>query len=184
MSSSPPSLETPRLILRPFELWDAPEVQRLAGDFRIADTTLRIPHPYEDGMAEAWILQQAETTLQSAELVFAIVRKEDAALVGAIGLAGIGGGEAELGYWIGVPYWNQGYCSEAGIAVLTLAFSKLGLNRIHANHFRRNPTSGRVLQKLGMKPDPSGPTQVEKAGRSEEVVAYAISPSLFPRNPE
>ncbi len=176
MPSSLPTLETPRLILRPFELWDALEVQRLAGDFRIADTTLRIPHPYQDGMAEAWILQQAETSPQSTELVFAIVRKQDAALVGAIGLAGIDGDEAELGYWIGVPYWNQGYCSEAGAAAVDFAFSELGLKRIYANHFLRNPASGRVLKKLGMTPDPSAPSQVEKAGRIEEVVAYAISP--------
>lgn len=175
MANSLPTLETSRLYLRPFEIWDALEVQRLAGDFRIADTTLRIPHPYEDGMAEAWIAQQSDTSLQSAEIVFAIVRKQDAALLGAIGLAGIGGGKAELGYWIGVPYWNQGYCSEAGIAILDFAFSELGLKRIIANHFRRNPASGRVLQKLGMKPDPSAPTEVEKQGRLEELVAYAIS---------
>lgn len=174
MSSSLPTLETSRLRLRPFELWDALEVQRLAGDFRIADTTLRIPHPYEDGMAEAWILQQAETSLQSTEIVFAIVRKQDAALLGAVGLAGIGGGEAELGYWIGVPYWNQGYCSEAAARVIELAFSALGLSRVYANHFRRNPASGRVLQKLGMKPDPTAPTRVEKAGVTEEVEAYHI----------
>ncbi|HKX11537.1 MAG TPA: GNAT family N-acetyltransferase [bacterium] len=174
MSSPLPTLETPRLRLRPFELWDALEVQRLAGDFRIADTTLRIPHPYEDGMAEAWILQQAETSLQSTEFVFAIARKEDASLIGAMGLAGINGGEAELGYWIGVPYWNQGYCSEAGVAVLDFAFSTLGLKRVRANHFRRNPASGRVLQKLGLKLDLSAPTQIEKAGVIEEVEAYEI----------
>ncbi|HKY63986.1 MAG TPA: GNAT family N-acetyltransferase [bacterium] len=189
-----PTLETPRLRLRPFEIWDASEVQRLAGDFRIADTTLRIPHPYEDGMAEAWIESQAEMSPQSSEIVFAIIRKEDASLVGAVGLANIShpplkkggqGGfnlgrdtmksEAELGYWIGVPYWNQGYASEAGAAILDFAFSELGLKRVHANHFRRNPASGRVLQKLGMKSDPSAPTQVEKAGKVEVVVAYEIS---------
>ena len=51
-------LETDRLLLRPFDLSDANEVQRLAGDFDIADTTLLIPHPYEDGLAEEWILSQ------------------------------------------------------------------------------------------------------------------------------
>ncbi|HEX5032999.1 MAG TPA: GNAT family N-acetyltransferase [bacterium] len=174
-----PTLETPRLFLRPFELWDALEVQRLAGDFRIADTTLRIPHPYEDGMAEAWIAQRALDP--GDELVFAIVRKQDAALVGAIGLI-LRGEEAELGYWIGVPYWNQGYASEAGAEILRHAFSKLRLNRVYANHFERNPASGRVLRKLGMQPDPTGPTQVEKDGRIEKVVPYAISAWLSSPN--
>lgn len=154
---APPTLETPRLLLRPFEIWDALEVQRLAGDFRIADTTLRIPHPYEDGMAEAWIAQQALDS--SCEFVFAIVRKQDSALVGAIGLVR-NGEEAELGYWIGVPYWNQGYASEAGTEILRHAFSKLRLSRVYANHFER---------------DPAGPTELEKKGRIEKVVAYSIS---------
>jgi hypothetical protein len=50
-----PALETELLLLRPFELADAREVQRLAGDRAIADTTTSVPHPYEDGMAEEWI---------------------------------------------------------------------------------------------------------------------------------
>ena len=153
MSTSLPILETPRLELRRFEMADAKEIQRLAGDSRIADTTLRIPHPYEDGMAEAWIAHQAETAGPLTELVLAIVRKEDSALLGAIGLAGITGTEAELGYWVGVPYWNRGYCSEAGLAVLEYAFFALRLQRVHADHFKRNPASGRVMEKLGMKRD-------------------------------
>ena len=55
-----PTLETERLVLRPFGLHDAADVQRLAGDRAIADTTLNIPHPYEDGMAEEWIFKHQD----------------------------------------------------------------------------------------------------------------------------
>jgi RimJ/RimL family protein N-acetyltransferase len=58
---------------------------------------------------------------------------------------------AELGYWIGKPYWGQGFATEATSAALRFGFGDLHLNRIFANHFTRNPASGRVLQKLGMK---------------------------------
>jgi ribosomal-protein-alanine N-acetyltransferase len=147
----PPVLETQRLLLRPFELSDAKDVQRLAGDWAIADTTLAIPHPYEDGMAEAWISTH-RPKFEAGELAnFAITLREGRELVGAIGLTiRPGFDRAELGYWIGKPYWGRGYCTEAGQAVVEFGFAALDLNRIHAGHFARNPASGRVMQKLGM----------------------------------
>jgi RimJ/RimL family protein N-acetyltransferase len=141
------SLETERLLLRPFRLEDAREVQRLAGAREVAAGTLEIPHPYPDGAAEEWISGQPSVR----SLTFAIERKEDGALIGAIGLRlEREHGRAELGYWIGVPYWNNGYATEAGRAVVRHGFEAEGLNRIYAFHFSSNPASGRVLQKLGM----------------------------------
>ena len=138
-----PTIETERLILRPFELSDAKDVQRLAGDWAIADTTLNVPYPYEDGMAEQWISTH-EQKFEAGELAnFAIVFRAGGTLIGAIGLRIVQRFDrAELGYWIGKPYWNQGYCTEAGHAVLRYGFTELNLNRIHASHLKRNPASG------------------------------------------
>lgn len=149
--SEQPTLHTARLTLRPFALSDAKEVQRLAGDRAIADTTLNIPHPYEDGMAEEWISTH-QPGYEAGELAnFAVVLSEDNALIGAIGLMITPRFErAELGYWIGKPHWSMGYCTEAGRAVLHYGFETLNLNRIHASHMSRNLASGRVMQKLGM----------------------------------
>ena len=145
------TLHTQRLILRPFEIADARDVQRLAGDQAIADTTLNIPHPYEDGMAEQWIAHH-QPQFEAGELAnFAIVLRATRELVAAIGLViNRRFDRAELGYWIGRPYWNQGYCTEAGGAVLRYGFTELNLNRIHAYHLSRNPASGQVMEKLGM----------------------------------
>jgi ribosomal-protein-alanine N-acetyltransferase len=100
-----PRLETERLILRPFGNSDAAEVMRLAGEHAIADTTTHIPHPYEAGMAEEWISTHQETFDREQGVAFAITRKPDGALVGAISLMGMEKGhQAELGYWIGKPY--------------------------------------------------------------------------------
>jgi RimJ/RimL family protein N-acetyltransferase len=170
-----PTLETERLLLRPFELSDAKDVQRLAGDRAIADTTLNIPHPYEDGMAEEWISTH-QAKFEAGELCnFAIVLRGTGELLGAMGLAIAARFErAVLGYWIGKPYWNNGYCTEAGRAVFHYGFSTLKLNRIHASHLTRNPASGRVMQKLGMVHEGRERQHVKKWDRFEDLELYGL----------
>jgi len=72
MVNTQPQLETERLLLRPFTLADAADVQRLAGDPEIAATTLRIPHPYEDGIAEQWLAEMPARFEKNEEVVFAV----------------------------------------------------------------------------------------------------------------
>ena len=109
MSKNPPIIKTTRLLLRFFEMSDAKRVQELAGNREIAKTTLLIPHPYEDGMAEEWISTHASSFENGEGVIFAIVEKEKDSVVGAIGLSGNSAHQrAELGYWIGVPYWGMG----------------------------------------------------------------------------
>ena len=173
--SRQPTLMTARLVLRPFQLTDAADVQRLAGDRAIADTTLNIPHPYGDEIAEAWIAKQVTNFDGGLAVTFAITRKSDEALVGAISLMGMATGhQAELGYWIGKVYWAQGFCTEAAGAVLRYAFTGLGLVRVHARHLSRNPASGRVLQKLLMQPEGCQRQQVKKWDKFEDVELYGI----------
>lgn len=153
-----PSLATERLLLRPFTLADAPAVQELAGAVEIASTTLNVPHPYEDGMAETWILTHAPGYEAGTQAIFAVTEQAGghapARLVGAIGLViEAAHARAELGYWIGVPFWGCGYATEAGRALLELGFDRMGLHRIQATYITRNPASGRVMQKLGMRPE-------------------------------
>ena len=169
------TLHTQRLILRPFEIADARDVQRLAGDQAIAATTLNIPHPYEDGMAEQWIATH-QPQFEAGELAnFAIVLRATRELVGAIGLViNRRFDRAELGYWIGRPYWNQGFCTEAGRAVLRYGFTELHLNRIHAYHLSRNPASGRVMEKLGMTREGLLRQHAKKWGNYEDLVEYGL----------
>jgi ribosomal-protein-alanine N-acetyltransferase len=170
-----PKLLTERLLLRPFTLDDAPAVQKLAGDHDIASTTLNIPHPYEDGMAEEWIGTHQERFDRGELANFAIVRWQDDALIGAIGLViHPGYGRAELGYWIGKAYWGQGYCTEAAEAVLDYGFAVLGLNRIHAHHMSRNPASGRVMAKIGMTHEGRLRQHVKKWEAFEDIEMYGI----------
>jgi len=170
-----PTLVTKRLILRPFELSDAKAVQRLAGDREIADKTLNIPHPYEDGAAEEWISTH-KPKFDSRELAnFAITRRTNGELLGTVGLAMIPQFQrAELGYWVGTPYWNKGYCTEAAEAVVEYGFTQLGLNRVFAVHFKRNRASGQVMKKLGMKREGVLRQHAKKWDAYEDIVFYGL----------
>ncbi len=170
-----PVIETERLELRPFRRSDAPAVQRLAGDRAIADTTLRIPHPYEDGMAEQWIESHQPAYEAGSLVTFAIVFRDDPQLIGAIGLTlereiDVG----ELGYWIGKPFWNRGYATEAVTAMLQYGFNDLDLNRISAKHLARNPASGRVMRKAGMSIEGTVRQGVRKWEVYEDLVLYGM----------
>jgi RimJ/RimL family protein N-acetyltransferase len=170
-----PTLTTERLILRPFAPEDAPAVQRLAGDRAVADTTERIPHPYEDGMAEAWIATHAQQFRERKECTFAIVLKDGQQVIGAVGLTlTIAHARGELGYWIGREFWNRGYCTEAARAVVEYGFSVLSLHRNQARHLTRNPASGRVMGKLGMQHEGRLVQHTRKWNVYEDVDFYAV----------
>lgn len=147
-----PTLTTERLMLRPFAPEDASTVQRLAGYRAVADTTERIPHPYEDGMAEAWIATHAPHFRERKECTYAIVLKDNHQVIGGVSLSlTIAHARGELGYWVGQEFWNRGYCTEAARSIVEYGFSVLDLHRIQARHLTRNPASGRVIMKLGMQ---------------------------------
>jgi len=175
MSGGLPTLTTARLLLRPFEVADAAEVQRLAGDREIASTTIHLPHPYPDGAAEMWINSHGPRWSEREALTLAVAERAAGTLVGAIGLVITAADRrAELGYWIGRPYWNRGYATEAGRAVLDYGFGPLGLHRIMARHLARNPASGRVMQKLGMVQEGVLRHHVLKWEVFEDLVIYAV----------
>ncbi|MCX6069340.1 MAG: GNAT family N-acetyltransferase [Chloroflexi bacterium] len=170
-----PTLETERLILRPFRLADAPEVQRLAGDRAIAETTATIPHPYPDGAAETWIASHPNRFASGESVTFAITRRDDGALLGCIGLEiNTEMQRTELGYWVGKPYWNHGYCTEAAWAVVRFAFEDLGLRRVFAQHDGRNAASGRVMQKAGMRHEGTLRHHNVKWGVVDDMEVYGV----------
>ncbi len=175
MSNDLPVLETERLVLRPYLLADAPNVQQMCGDPAIAATTLAIPYPYPDGAAEKWISTHAESFRQGTEVVLAITLKPDGLVVGSVGLTvNKNHQRGELGYMVAKEHWNRGYCTEATRALVDYGFRALGLNRIQAMHFPRNAASGRVMQKLGMTREGLLRQYVCNRGTYEDLVLYSI----------
>jgi [ribosomal protein S5]-alanine N-acetyltransferase len=170
-----PVLRTERLVLRPFELRDAPDVERLAGAREVADTTLTIPHPYPTGGGAMWIATHGPAWTARTIATYAVADRATDALLGAAGIMlSMPHSRGELGYWIGMPYWNRGYCTEAVRALMAFGFQSLGLHRLEARHFTRNPASGRVMQKLGMTLEGIHRDAFQRWDRFEDVAMYGI----------
>lgn len=142
-----PTLETARLRLRPYCEADIPALLPLIGTREVAANTLRIAHPYREEDARAFL----ELARDPEKIWLAVTLRSDLRQIGGIGLrVDHQHQNAELGYWLGLPYWNQGYATEAAQEMLRYGFQDLKLHRIHASHFKHNPASGRILKKLGM----------------------------------
>lgn len=187
-------LETERLRLRLLHPSDAPTIQRLAGEYEVAKTLSYLPHPYEDGIAELFIDSALAEWSRGEALHLAITMKSpggdgldgDPPADGLAPLIGIIALEfnhlarlAELGYWLGVPYWNKGYATEAARAVVEYGFKVLRLNRIQARHMTNNPASGRVLQKLGMAYEGTHRQATRRFGAYQDLAVYAILRSEY-----
>jgi [ribosomal protein S5]-alanine N-acetyltransferase len=144
-----PTLETQRLKLRPYSEADIAELLPLIGRREVAATTLRIPHPYTEQDARAFLAMMDE---DRARLWLAITLRTDGRQIGGIGLTlDQPHQHAELGYWLGLQHWGKGYATEAAREMLRYGFENLRLHRIFASHFKHNPNSGRILAKLGMR---------------------------------
>lgn len=144
-------LQTGRLLLRPPRAADISHFGPLLKDFDVAKNLSRVPHPYTEDDACAFVVSAAHGWRTGEDLAFAILRKAPAAHIGICGVHPARGWE--FGYWLGKPHWGQGYATEAAGRLIAFAFDDLGAAQVSAGWFHDNPASGRVLTKLGCVPD-------------------------------
>ncbi|MFV1983928.1 MAG: GNAT family N-acetyltransferase [Thiohalomonadales bacterium] len=144
------NITTSRLTLRPFKKEDSFDVQKLVGNVNVSKSTLSIPHPYDNKQAKEWIACHQLQWYQKIAANYAIEYSATGDLLGSISLMDIEKSEASLGYWVGEPYWNMGFCTEASTAIIRFAFNAMGLQKLTANHASNNPASGKVMRKIGM----------------------------------
>src|SRR5262245_66386413 len=147
-------LETDRLTLRAPRLEDAKAIAHLANDRRIAENTTRIPHPYRLADAEAFI---AQVNRGRDELAFLVTLDDEP--IGACGLVQLDGPAPDLGYWIGAPYWGNGYATEAARALIDYAFTTLGHDAVQAGARVTNPASRRVPEECRFQWNGGGPSR-------------------------
>jgi RimJ/RimL family protein N-acetyltransferase len=170
-----PAMETKRLRLRPFTPDDAPEVERMAGERRVSEMTLNIPHPYPPGLATEWIASHAPAAAEGSFYCFAVELKASGTLLGGIAITPTARfRRAEIGYWLGIEHWNQGYTTEAARCIVAFGFEHLGLVRIQATCYPRNPASAKVMQKIGMAYEGLLRGYSYKDGIQEDIAMYAM----------
>jgi RimJ/RimL family protein N-acetyltransferase len=158
------TLTTERLHLRPFQRSDAADFTRLAGDWAVASMTSDIPHPLTRAQAIAWLKPGR------GEVRFAIVL--EGRLIGGAGFYRRRSGAAELGFWLGRPWWGRGYATEATRAVMRYGFEARRLPGFTSSHFIDNRASAGVLRKLGFEPVGRGMIMSVARGQDVEAVTY------------
>lgn len=168
-------LQTDRLRLRGYDPSDIPALVPLIGAREVAATTLRIPHPYTEALARDFVALAEEDLATGKCLRLGIFLRDSGALCGGIGLMiEADHRHAELGYWLGVPYWGNGYATEAARAMVTYGFTVLGLHRIYASHFSSNPGSGNILKKIGMRHEGCLRAHILKWGQFIDLEMYGL----------
>ena len=170
-----PVIETARLVLRAPTLDDAKTLATLVNDRRIAEMTTRIPHPNTLADTEGFL---ASVNRDGGETVFLITAR-DVTLLGACGIARRDGQPPELGYWLGVPYWGNGYATEAARAVIDHAFSDLGDDALVAGARVSNPASRRVLEKCGFQWTGVGLYRIRALNSSAPIDRFRLDRGLW-----
>jgi RimJ/RimL family protein N-acetyltransferase len=172
--SSTPVLATERLVLRAPRHEDAKTIAHLANDRRIAENTTRIPHPYQVTDATSFI---AEVNRTDGEFAWLITL--DDAPIGACGLAQLDGPAPDLGYWLGAPYWGNGYATEAARAVIDHAFGELGCEELQSGARVSNPASRRVLEKCGFQWSGVGLYRIRSIASSAPIDRFRLDRGIW-----
>ncbi|WP_310391282.1 GNAT family N-acetyltransferase [Hymenobacter sp.] len=170
-----PHLETECLLLRQLTEADLGRIVALAGAEAVAATTLNIPHPYAKADARHWLGLARQGFARQDAYIFGIERQESGEFIGGIGLSLTAPHRrAEAGYWLGQPYWNRGYGTEALGALLRFGFETLALHKITSSHYAINPASGKVMTKNGLVKEGELAAHILKNGQWHDLWVYGL----------
>jgi RimJ/RimL family protein N-acetyltransferase len=160
------------LEINPLNLSHASVLQKLASHPAISATT-RIPYPYPPGQAEKFIRVRMQERRRGQSFTFAI--RHNKQVVGVCGLIGVTPDRrAELGYWIGVPYWGSGFASQAVAEVLAISFGTLAMQEVYAKCLSSNAPSRRVLEKNGFRLGSSEAHDIPHWPKEQLMVTYRL----------
>ena len=172
--ASPCVLETERLTLRRPTLADVKAIARLANDRRIAENTRRMPHPYSQDHAVEFVRALAADIRNT---MFLIEQNHS-----PIGMVGIGWHEQDppdLGYWLGIEHWGQGFGTEAARAVIDFCFEESDTEHLIAGARVANPASRNILEKCGFQWSGVELHRFEALGSSTPVDCFRLTRGVW-----
>jgi RimJ/RimL family protein N-acetyltransferase len=172
--ASPCVLETERLMLRRPTLADVKAIAGLANDRRIAENTRRLPHPYSQEDAIAFVRALAN---DNRETVFLI--ENNFVPVGMVGVDWRQADAPELGYWLGVEHWGQGFATEAARAVIDFTFEEFDVEHLMSGARVANPSSRNILEKCGFQWSGVELHRFEALGSSTPVDCFRLARSVW-----
>jgi len=171
-------LITKNLILRKLQTSDVKPIAKLANNKNVSSMTARLPFPYYVEHAEEFVARAGSA--ESHGCVYAITLAKTADLIGCCSLSPT---EREigpaLGYWLGEPFWGNGYATEAAHALVDLAFKTTNHDRVNASCRVINPASRKVLEKCGFQHSDSGMINSISLGSSMPVDYYVLDRSTW-----
>jgi RimJ/RimL family protein N-acetyltransferase len=167
-------LETERLTLRRPTLADVKAIARLANDRRIAENTRRLPHPYSQDHAVAFVRAMANDKSETAFLI-----ENNHTPVGMVGVNWREPEAPELGYWLGVEYWGQGFATEAARAVIDFTFEEFDIEHLMSGTRVANPASRNILEKCGFQWSGVELHRFEALGSSTPVDRFRLSRGVW-----
>jgi RimJ/RimL family protein N-acetyltransferase len=167
-------LETERLMLRRPTLADVKAIARLADDRRIAENTRRLPHPYSQDHAIEFVRGTADNGRSTAFLI-----ESNHTPIGMVGVDWREPEAPELGYWLGVEHWGQGFGTEAARAVIDFTFEEFDVEQLMAGARVTNPSSRNILEKCGFQWSGVELHRFEALGSSTPVDCFRLSRSVW-----
>ena len=165
------TLATDRLLLRPTTPADAQRAFEIQSDWDVTRMLRMAQFPPDLEDMTGWFAEHPQEWIAGTAFRFAVER--NARMIGLVDLDGIDGEQGELGYWLEKPSWDQGYAFEAAKKVVAFAFEQLGLARLKTGHAADNPASGKVLLKLGFRPQQA--MRKTSRSRGEEILHQSYS---------
>ena len=170
-----PELETEDLILRKPRMRDAKDIFRYASDPKVARYVLWEPHRSVSETAS--FVRDLRVRIRAGyPSSWVVTLRETGLVIGTIGFVwySTDNNAAELGYSFSREYWNHGYATQALKAVIDTAFRSLPLNRLEAQHDVRNPASGRVMEKCGMRKEGVLRQRIKNKGEFVDVALWSF----------